>query len=148
MKKYFLLTSIVFSFLGFAQYEEAFKKVREATNVEGLKDLQQRFSQEQKERDARLEKYFTENPTKQKRWEDREITFEIYDVVDGVEQIVRTANANSAITSRTNKLYNGGGLGLNVEGQGMTAFVWDAGNSLVSHNEFPDFKVLNACNGG
>lgn len=143
MKKYFLLTSVVFSFLGFAQYEEAFKKVREATNVEGLNTLQQRFSKEQKERDARLEKYFTENPTKQKRWEDGEITFEIYDVIDGVEQIVRTANANSAITSRTNKLYNGGGLGLNVEGQGMKAYVWDNGAVRETHVEFPNSKVYN-----
>ena len=143
MKKYFLLTSVVFSFLGFAQYEEAFKKVREATNVEGLNTLQQRFSKEQKERDARLEKYFTENPSKQKRWEDGEITFEIYDVIDGVEQIVRTANANSAITSRTNKLYNGGGLGLNVEGQGLIAYVWDNGAVRDSHVEFPNGKVTN-----
>jgi serine protease AprX len=143
MKKYSLLTFLLITFLGFSQYDEAFKKVREATNIEGLKTLQLRFSQEQKDRDTRLEKYFNDNPTKQKRWEDGEVTFEIYDVIDGVEQIVRTANANSAITSRTNKLYNGGGLGLNVEGQGMTAYVWDSGAVRSTHVEFPNGKVTN-----
>lgn len=135
---------LLLTFLSFAQYEEAFKKVREATNIEGLNALQVRFSQDQKDRDARLEKYFTENPTKQKRWEDNEVTFEIYDVIDGVEQIVKTANHTSAITSRTNKLYNGGGLGLNVEGQGMTAFVWDNGGVIDTHVEFPNNKIVNA----
>jgi serine protease AprX len=143
MKKYSLLTFLLVTFLGFSQYEQAFKKVREATNIEGLKTLQLRFSEEQKDRVARLEKYFTDNPTKQRRWEDGEITFEIYDIIDGVEQIVRTANANSAITSRTNKLYNGGGLGLNLQGQGMKAYVWDNGAVRDTHVEFPNSKVYN-----
>ena len=143
MKKYSLLTFLLITFLGFSQYDEAFKKVREATNIEGLKTLQLRFSQEQKDRDTRLEKYFNDNPTKQKRWEDGEVTFEIYDVIDGVAQIVRTANASSAITSRTDKLYNNGGLGLNLQGQGMTAFVWDNGGSRDTHVEFPNNKITN-----
>jgi hypothetical protein len=45
-------------------------------------------------------------------------------------------NVNAANSTRTNFLNTGGGLGLNLNGQSMTAYVWDGGATLPTHNEF------------
>lgn len=45
-------------------------------------------------------------------------------------------NADAAKSTRTNYLNSGGGLGLNLNGQNMTAYVWDGGATLPTHNEF------------
>lgn len=50
----------------------------------------------------------------------------------------KTFNKNAAKSSRANFLHNGGGLGLNIEGQGMTAHVWDGGVARDTHQEFSD----------
>ncbi|RUT72232.1 T9SS C-terminal target domain-containing protein [Flavobacterium cupreum] len=45
-------------------------------------------------------------------------------------------NVAAAKSTRTNFLNSGGGLGLNLNGQSMTAYVWDGGATLPTHNEF------------
>lgn len=47
-----------------------------------------------------------------------------------------TDNVNAAKSTRTNHLNSGGSLGLNLNGQGMTARVWDGGNVRTTHNAF------------
>ncbi len=47
-----------------------------------------------------------------------------------------TYNNGAGITSRANRLYTGGGLGLNVNGEGMLGGVWDAGSGMPSHELF------------
>lgn len=42
----------------------------------------------------------------------------------------------AASSTRTNWLHNGGGLGLNIEGQGMTAHIWDGGIARTTHQEY------------
>ena len=55
---------------------------------------------------------------------------------EGVPQYNMTFNQNAARSTRAKWLHNGGGMGLNVEGQNMTAYVWDGGHALPTHNEF------------
>ncbi|PIE48118.1 MAG: peptidase S8 [Flavobacteriales bacterium] len=55
---------------------------------------------------------------------------------DGKPIYFTTYNADAARSTRTNFLHSGGGLGLNVEGQNMTAHVWDSGLALASHQEY------------
>jgi len=48
-----------------------------------------------------------------------------------------TDNAGAAITTRTNKLYSGGGLGLSLSGSGYSKLgEWDGGAVLAAHQEF------------
>lgn len=47
-----------------------------------------------------------------------------------------TDNANAAKSTRANHLNTGGTLGLDLNGQGMTARVWDGGTVRASHNLF------------
>lgn len=47
-----------------------------------------------------------------------------------------TNNKTAAKSTRANFLHNNGGMGLNIEGQNMTAYVWDGGHALPTHVEF------------
>lgn len=55
---------------------------------------------------------------------------------DGYPLYYMTTNVAAARTTRTNFLHNGGGMGLNLEGQNMTVREWDGGNVRASHNAF------------
>ncbi len=47
-----------------------------------------------------------------------------------------TNNVDAARSTRTNHLNSGGSLGLNLDGQNMTAHVWDGGHARVTHQEY------------
>ncbi|MFD2186894.1 S8 family serine peptidase [Aquimarina celericrescens] len=47
-----------------------------------------------------------------------------------------TYNVAAARSTRTNHLNGGGSLGLNLDGQNMTAYVWDGGHARVTHQEY------------
>ena len=61
---------------------------------------------------------------------------EIQKVVDGKPIYYTTYNVDAAISTRTNHLNSGGSLGLNLNGQNMTAYVWDGGIARASHQEY------------
>jgi subtilisin-like proprotein convertase family protein len=48
----------------------------------------------------------------------------------------KTFNQDAAISTRANYLHKEGGLGLNLEGQGMTVYVWDEGIARATHQEY------------
>lgn len=143
MKKtytFFLLIS--FSFL-FSQTKEQLREVIKNTNVTELNKLRDEFNLEHAIRQARINEYLTRNPEVQKRTEENGVVKEIYDVLDNEVWYYSTSNRLSAQTARANRLYSGGTLDLNVQGQGMSACVWDAGAAKNTHQEFPLSKVTN-----
>ncbi len=48
----------------------------------------------------------------------------------------QTFNVDAAVSTRTDHLHTGGSLGLNLDGQGMTAYVWDGGATRTTHQEY------------
>jgi len=62
---------------------------------------------------------------------------EIQKIKDGKPQYYSTSNAGASQTSRANTLYSGGGLGLNITGNGYSKVgEWDGGQVLTTHQEF------------
>ena len=55
---------------------------------------------------------------------------------DGFPIYYATTNVNAAKSTRANFLNTGGAMGLNLDGQGMVARVWDGGTVRRSHNGF------------
>lgn len=142
MKKastFFLLIS--FSFM-FSQTKEQLRDVIKNTNVAELARLRDQFNKEYEEREIRISDYLSKNPSVERRTNDGSVGREIYDVLNGEVYYYSTSNKGSAQTARANRLYSGGTLGLNVQGQGMKAGVWDGGAARNTHQEFAGGKVI------
>lgn len=61
---------------------------------------------------------------------------EIMRIENGHPVYYTTNNDDAALSTNTNDLWNGGSLGLNLEGQGMTIGEWDGGSVRSTHQEF------------
>jgi hypothetical protein len=62
---------------------------------------------------------------------------ELMDVsVDGKPIYYTISNVAAAKSTRANHLNTGGNLGLGLDGQNMTAYVWDGGATRTTHQEF------------
>lgn len=144
MKKInFYLTIILLFFFTIvnAQTEHEKEKIVQATDVKKLKELSSVFTSEFKERQKRVEVYLKLNPMP-RHFQVDGIDKEIYDVDnEGNISFAETTNIGSSVTIGANNLYNGGSLGLNLHGQGMTAGVWDSGPALETHVEFNNSRV-------
>ncbi|MBM3435746.1 MAG: PKD domain-containing protein, partial [Bacteroidetes bacterium] len=64
----------------------------------------------------------------------------------GFPQYFKTDNVNAAATISTNKVYPGGGAGLNLTGTGIVVREWDGGTVLATHQEFGG-RVTNVNSG-
>ncbi len=60
-------------------------------------------------------------------------TSELIRVENGVPIYFTNNNIAAARSTRANHLNTGGSLGLQLDGRGMTAYVWDAGSVRPSH---------------
>ncbi|MEZ5198639.1 MAG: hypothetical protein R2764_20315 [Bacteroidales bacterium] len=68
------------------------------------------------------------------RYEENGQLFELMQVSEeGQPLYYTTNNVDAARSTRANTLHNGGILGLNVEGQNMTAHIWDGGLAQKYH---------------
>ncbi len=140
--KYFLTISLFgcFTIISAQTSTEREKIIRE-TDVEKLNILKDEFTLQYLDRQARIENYLKSNPIP-KRFIVDGVEKEIYDVDQfGNISYAETTNLGSSVTIGTNKLYNGGALGLNLQGQGMTVGVWDSGPALETHAEFTNSRV-------
>lgn len=119
------------------------KNVIKGTDIAMLAELSNEFNLDFIERSKRINEFLIENPSFSRSFEVDGIYKEIYDIQNGEIIYYSTSNLGSSITSRANKLYNNGGLGLNIQGQGMYAYVWDGGSARTTHQEFPNNKVFS-----
>ncbi|GAA4827636.1 GEVED domain-containing protein [Algivirga pacifica] len=102
-----------------------------------LKTLQGKFKK--KETEARKNAYAM---AQKKGWEiakkNADGTFDQLVAVssDGFPIYYSVYNVDAARSTRANHLNSGGTLGLSVDGQNMTAYVWDGGATRTTHVEF------------
>ncbi len=142
MKSRKLLFAYVFStasfFLVHAQSTEDREKIATYSNKEANAVLEKKINDEKIQRDIRLSRYLGQNPGFSKKINLPNYGIkELIDVLPNGEFIyAQTDNAGAAITARANRLYNGGSLGLNIQGQNMIAAVWDGGSARTTHQEF------------
>ena len=69
-------------------------------------------------KENRIKKYLLLNPNSKRTFSLGNILYTIDDINEnGLPIYLSTSNRGAAITTRANKLYSGGGLGLNIQGQ-------------------------------
>ena len=137
MKKTFILFLFLSSSFLFSQtIEQRLEISKHSNQVENAKLLDELTTQ-QNERNKRLKEYFKNNPKVERKTNFNGVLKEIVDVLPNGKIIyAQTLNSGIANTSRTTSLYSGGSLGVNVQGQNMTAAVWDGGVCRTTHQEF------------
>lgn len=132
--RFFLL---LFSFSVIGQTEEQKKALLDQYDLPKIKQLQLELSEK-----AKVEKEKALFSAKENRWEvfKRNSDGSIDELMglfpDGSPKYFSISNINAAISTRANQLHSGGGLGLNLNGQGMIGGVWDGGPTRISHQEF------------
>lgn len=132
-----LIISLLFAGI-YGQSIEERKTITSHSNKASNAILQQRLNIEKIQRNLRLSQFLDHNPEYSRRI--RFLNFGIKELIDvlpnGEFIFAETDNAGAALTARANRLYNGGGLGLNIQGQNMIAGVWDGGSARTTHQEF------------
>lgn len=137
MKKLLVIVAVLPIFLN-AQTVEEKRKIASFSDKQANAVLLQELKAEEQQRVIRLDQYLKSHPTviAKKVTENGQIT-ELMDVLPNGEKVyAQTDNAGAAITARATKLYNGGSLGINIQGQGMTPAIWDGGSVRDTHREF------------
>ena len=105
-------------------------------NQTTLKNLQQNFQNE-----STNQKKAAIQLAQQKGWPIRSTLkdgslVELQVIEQGQPIYFITHNTDAARSTRTDHLHSGGSLGLNLNGQNMTAHVWDGGLARASHQEY------------
>lgn len=113
-------------------------KITAYSNTASNLVLQNKLNAEKSKRDLRITQYLNQNPGFSKKTNLPNYGIrELVDVLPSGELIfAQTDNEGAAITASTNRLYSGGALGLNIQGQNMIAGVWDGGSARTTHQEF------------
>ncbi len=141
MKKIIPLLFLVLNSVVYSQNKAELQKIVQATDVNTLLELRGQFLSEYQLRQKRIDKYLKSNFVSKRIIVDG-VEKEIYDVDEfGNVSYSETSNRSSSITIGANQLYNGGTLGLNLQGQGMTVGVWDSGPARETHVEFNNSRV-------
>ena len=128
----FILASILMR----AQDSSDLQKILQATNVDALKKYSFYLKAE-----AELKRIHANEVAIRKGWilkktfdDGRAIELKELDKT-GRPVYISTANLNAAKTVSTNKVWNGGGLGLNLTGSGVILREWDESAVRVTHQE-------------
>ena len=131
--KIIMLFLIFMSMNVFAQTKEDRKKIAKNYDTALLQKMEKEFALR-----AKNEKNEAIAMAKEKGWKIRGnkngVNYELIRLTaDKKPYYYETKNYYSAKTVRTNKLYDNGGLGLNLQGQNMIVGLWDAGAIRLTH---------------
>ena len=134
--KLLLALTLVFSFSLYSQSQNEKKNILKKTNQSYLLSLSEQLNSKF-HFDSTSLKQIAEQKKLLLKFEKDSVFSELIGFNNLNQPIYySTYNKGAGETSRANKLYTGGGLGLSIEGQGMTAGIWDAGSAMPSHQLF------------
>jgi serine protease AprX len=119
-----------------AQSHEERTKIKSVQNKESIRLLSDKLLEKENVRKQRIAQFLVSNPAAKVEFTSKGRKYAIKDIVNGQPVYRATDNASEAIAIRTNRLYQGGSLGLNLDGLNMDAGIWDGDWSLPSHVEF------------
>ena len=145
MKRLFtiLITSSLFAGFGYAQTESEKEKIINSYDRAKINALKESISNNEQDRSDRITNFLNSNPDITLKSTINGKLYQIFDILDNEPVYRTTENIASAAATRTNFLHNGGGLGLNLEGQNMIIGVWDGNHTLPTHVEFGNDDIIS-----
>ncbi|MDP3442745.1 MAG: S8 family serine peptidase, partial [Ignavibacteria bacterium] len=113
-----------------------------STNVDALKKLAREQEKEWKQKQKRVNQYAKEQNIEIRTEYPSGTVIELIDVIDGQPIYYKTDNLGAAITTRANQLWQGGNVGVIIDGQGYSKVgIWDGGAVRLTHQEFNNTGV-------
>ena len=137
MKKLFLFLSLCFSLQFIAQSKEQISNITQNYNRAKINEKIIESKQT-----STIERKRAEDAALRNNWPLRKINEDgsVYELIKldpfGKPLYYETNDAAQVTATRVNHLNSGGSLGLNLNGQGMVARVWDGGKVRLTHNYF------------
>ena len=120
-----------------AQKREGINKIKNSYDLTKLTELEDSYRRKNVEEKQKANRMATLNGWKKKIVFQNGSYAELQRVTDDGKPIYySTYNIDASVSTRTNYLNSGGGLGLNLNGNDMIAHVWDAGLARASHQEY------------
>lgn len=108
-----------------------------ATNKAALQQLAKEQNKEWKKMQKRAEAYAKAHNIEIWRELEDGTVIQLVDVADGKPVYFKTDNLGAAITTRANELWEGGSVGVIIEGEGYDKVgIWDGGRVRNTHQEF------------
>lgn len=123
------------AFLFITNFSHSQNKQQSTLSNENSQLLKQ-FENREGNRRARVSSYLYSIPKRPAALSDSLRKIQIYDIVDGSVLYRATHNLSAARATKTVQLHQGGSLGLNLDGTGITVGVWDFGPIDTTHPEF------------
>lgn len=120
----------------FSQTAEEIAQITADYDLEKLKQIELNAQAEFEKRQERIREWAATSDLPLSKVTKDGSTQVIYDVINDRPIYRSTLNRNAGIMQGANALWNGGSLGLNVEGQNMTVGVWEIGLVQSSHEAF------------
>ena len=119
------------------KYSKSFDSIKTSYDQNKLTSLVSEFSQRQTRLKNEAETYARINNIPMRYEKEDGTLLELqYITEDGTPIYYTTFNVDAAISTRTNFLNTGGGLGLELNGDDLTAHVWDGGLARDTHQEY------------
>ncbi|WP_338811956.1 GEVED domain-containing protein [Bernardetia sp. Wsw4-3y2] len=138
-KKLGLATLLVgLSFTAYGQNQQEKVKILSETNVTKLKEIAATKTKLYEQRKAQAIIFAKKKGLKvfQTLKDGRVAELQFIDRFGNPVYYVTSSNLNAAKTTRADKVWSGGSLGLNLNGQGMIVGEWDGGPIRATHQEF------------
>ncbi|WP_242131616.1 S8 family serine peptidase [Aestuariivivens marinum] len=141
IRVFFFLLLILSNIISYAQTEAERKKISDSYDMTKIERLKHKLQKENLERKERINKYL-ENKGLKKRFSKNGKTYEIHDIVNGKPIYFTTHNLTSAKATKAARLWSGGSLGLDLNGENMIIAVWDEEDVRATHQEFLDDQPM------
>ncbi len=107
------------------------------TNTSALKKMEKEQKIEWKQKQRRAKAYAKAHGIELRQEFADGVVIELVDVEDGQPVYYKTDNLGAAITTRANQLWQGGSVGVVIEGDGYSKVgIWDGGAVRKTHQEF------------
>lgn len=137
-KIYSIFITLYFCVFGmYSQTNEERREIIKHYDLEKLNELSKIYSKEYSRNKTKAYKYARDKNLKTRLYYDDKSYAELQGITaDSTLIYYRTNNVDAAVSTRTNYLNTDGGLGFNLDGQNMTAYVWDGGHALTTHLEY------------
>ena len=134
MKKSILIASFFLGTYAFAQTAEQRTVIQKSINKEELSLLETKFQVDYQKQQQKISNYLLANPDSKKTYTKDGNAYMLHHIDgEGNPIYICTKDANQVSNSKSNALYTGGSVGVNITGTSMIAGVWDGGQVNSNH---------------